>query len=118
MPAAVNALFLESILTADVVTCDAATALGEVLRSMERERISCIVVVDAERRPCGIFTERDAVALLAEGAIVPAIPVAEVMSSPVVTLPASVDYHVRTCTCWSMACAIWLRWMAKAAWRV
>ena len=93
MPAAVNALFLESILTADVVTCHATAALGDVLRSMEQKRISCIVVVDAERRPCGIFTERDAVALLAEGAIVPAIPVGDVMSSPVVTLPASVDYH-------------------------
>ena len=89
----VNALSLESILASDVVTCGADEALGEVLRTMERRRISCVVVTDEDRRPCGIFTERDAVALLAEDALSPASPVAEVMSRPVVTLPLAVDYR-------------------------
>ena len=89
----VNALSLESIITVDVVTCSAEEALGEVLRTMERKRISCVVVVDAERRPCGIFTERDAVALLAEGAIAPESRIGEVMSYPVATQPLSVDYR-------------------------
>src|SRR3989338_3249837 len=89
----VNALSLESILASDVVTCGADEALGEVLRTMERRRISCVVVTDEDRRPCGIFTERDAVALLAEDALSPASPVAEVMSRPVVRLPLAVDYR-------------------------
>ena len=86
-----KALSLESILVTDVVTCASEEALGDVLRTMARRRISCVVVIDGERRPCGIFTERDAVSLLAEGAISAARPVCEVMSHPVVTLPISMD---------------------------
>ncbi|MCX7148654.1 MAG: PAS domain S-box protein, partial [Rhodocyclales bacterium] len=88
-----NALSLESILTAEVVTCGTSEPLGEVLRTMERKRISCVVVVDEERRPRGIFTERDALALLAENALSPARPISGVMSCPVVTLPLVVNYH-------------------------
>jgi diguanylate cyclase (GGDEF)-like protein/PAS domain S-box-containing protein len=87
----VNALSLKSILTTDVVTCGTAESLGEVLRTMERQRISCVIVVDEERRPCGIFTERDAVALLAEDEISTASRICEVMSRPVVTFPLSFD---------------------------
>ena len=60
---------------------------------MERNRISCVVVVDDERRPRGIFTERDAVALLAEGTVSPGSTIGEVMSRPVATQPLSVDYR-------------------------
>ena len=86
-----EALSLESILVTDVVTCGSEEALGDVLLTMARRRISCVVVMDGERRPCGIFTERDAVALLAEDAITATRPVREVMSHPVVTLPISMD---------------------------
>ncbi len=60
---------------------------------MEHERISCVVVIDAERRPCGIFTERDAVALLAEDLVSADHPISAVMSHPVVTLPLITDYR-------------------------
>ena len=86
-----NALSLKSILTTDVVTCGTEEALGDVLRAMERNRISCVVVVDEERRPCGIFTERDAAALLAAEGLSPANPIGDVMSRPVVTFPLSFD---------------------------
>ena len=59
-----GALPLKSILTTDVVTRGSQATVGEVLHAMARDRISCVVVVDDERRPRGIFTERDAVALL------------------------------------------------------
>ena len=88
-----NALSLESILTAEVVTCGPAEPLGEVLRTMERKRISCVVVVDEQRRPRGIFTERDALALLAESGLSATTPIRDVMSCPVVTLPLAVSYH-------------------------
>ena len=86
-----SALSLGSILTTDVVTCGAEDALGEVLRTMARRRISCVVAMDAERRPRGIFTERDAVRLLATEGGFAQRPVCEVMSRPVLTLPVSVD---------------------------
>ena len=87
----VNALSLKSILTADVVTCGTEEVLGEVLRVMKRNRIGCVVVVDEERRPCGIFTERDALALLFADGFSPARPVCEVMSCPVVSFPLSFE---------------------------
>ena len=86
-----NGLSLESILTTDVVTCGAEDALGDVLATMARRRISCVVAMDGERRPCGIFTERDAVGLLAGEGFSAARPIYEVMSRPVVTLAVSVD---------------------------
>ena len=86
-----SALSLKSILTTDVVTCDRDESLGDVLRTMERQRISCVVVVDGERRPCGIFTERDAVALLAQDKLTVAEPIRALMSSPVLTVPLAID---------------------------
>lgn len=85
-------LSLESILTVDVVACGTEERLGEMLRTMERKRSSCVVVVDEERRPCSIFTERDALALLAEGGITAASPVRGLMRRPGLALPLAVDF--------------------------
>ena len=90
-----NGPSLESILTTDVVTCGADDALGDVLLIMARRRISCVVAMDGERRPCGIFTERDAVGLLAAEVVSPTRPIREVMSRPVVALPVSADARAR-----------------------
>jgi CBS domain-containing protein len=70
------------------VTCGTEEALGDVLRATEYNRISCVVVMDEERRPRGIFTERVAVALLAGDEFAPAIPISEVVS-----FPLSFDYR-------------------------
>ncbi|MCF8179490.1 MAG: PAS domain S-box protein [Sulfuritalea sp.] len=75
------------------MTCSAGEALGEVLHTMEQRRISCIVVVDEQHRPRGIFTERDVVALLAEGTIDPGRRIGDVMSCPVATQALSVGYR-------------------------
>jgi diguanylate cyclase (GGDEF)-like protein/PAS domain S-box-containing protein len=87
----VSALTLKSILTTNVVTCGSEETLGEVLRTMAQRQISCVVVVDAGRHPCGIFTERDAVALLAEDRLVATDPVHTMMSSPVLAVPLATD---------------------------
>jgi diguanylate cyclase (GGDEF)-like protein/PAS domain S-box-containing protein len=87
----VGALPLKSILTTDVVTRGSQATVGEVLHAMARDRISCVVVVDDERRPRGIFTERDAVALLAEERLAVGDSIAEAMSSPVLTVPVAID---------------------------
>ncbi|MDP1614049.1 MAG: PAS domain S-box protein [Sulfuritalea sp.] len=86
-----STLSLQMILSTDVVTCDSEESLGDVLRTMERRRISCVVVVDAERRPCGIFTEHDAVAMLAADQISATARIRESMSSPVLTVPLAID---------------------------
>ena len=86
-----GALPLKSILTTDVVTRGSQATVGEVLHAMARDRISCVVVVDDDRRPRGIFTERDAVALLAAERLAVGDSIAEAMSSPVLTVPVAID---------------------------
>jgi len=57
---------LGEILTASVKTVSPLATISGVLTDMAALRISCVVAVDADNRPLGIFTERDAVHLLAE----------------------------------------------------
>jgi CBS domain-containing protein len=41
------------------ITLPAESALQEVVEIMQREHIGCMLLVDAEGKLCGIFTERD-----------------------------------------------------------
>ncbi|HTY99837.1 MAG TPA: diguanylate cyclase, partial [Rhodocyclaceae bacterium] len=84
---------LSAILTAEVVTAAPKASVSGVLRDMESRGISCIVVADSDRLPLGIFTERDAVLLLAEAADVDRATMDQVMSGPAFSLPASLDYR-------------------------
>lgn len=83
---------LSRILTAEVVSFPPAAPLAGVLEAMRRRRISCVVVTD-RGQPIGIFTEKDAVRLLAEGLLQLAQPVAEVMSAPLLCAQAEMDYR-------------------------
>ncbi len=91
--AATGAIPLLELLVRDVVTAHPTTPTGEVLHQMQSRRISCVVIVEAGQ-PVGIFTERDAVRQLAAGYDDPIHrPIAEVMSRPVVTVLADLDFH-------------------------
>jgi diguanylate cyclase (GGDEF)-like protein len=72
-----------------VTTTTADTELSDVIQSMIDNRYSCIIVVDSDR-PVGIITERDIVRLvglfIAEKAQ-HSMPVSELMSVPVATIP-------------------------------
>lgn len=58
---------LLQVLNPSVQTVPPELSLGDVWRRMEEGRISCVVVVEAGK-PVGIFTERDSVVLIAQGA--------------------------------------------------
>jgi len=58
------------------------------LSLMASHAISGVVVIEGER-PVGVFSERDAVRLVAAGVDLSRLPVGTVMTSPVVTIPAS-----------------------------
>jgi len=62
------------------------------LALMASHAISGIVIVD-NGRPLGIFTERDVVRLIAAGVDLASIPVQEVMSAPVISVPVSTAPH-------------------------
>jgi diguanylate cyclase (GGDEF)-like protein len=81
-------IHVRDLMSATVVSITPETGLAEAIQAMLDNRYSCLVVVEG-RLPVGIITERDIVRLLAEfltSRLFATIPVAEVMSAPVVTV--------------------------------
>ncbi|QVL49625.1 MAG: CBS domain-containing protein [Thiocapsa sp.] len=64
--------------------------LGDAVRTMARDRLSCILVLE-EGQPVGILTERDLLRLLVREVDLDR-PVAEVMSSPVLAMSRETDF--------------------------
>lgn len=85
---------LSELLTPAVVTVEPDTKIGEVLTRMSSMRISCVIVADTDRRPLGIFTERDAVRLLSERRDIDQVQIADVMSIPPLCAVSSIDFRV------------------------
>lgn len=67
------------------VTCEGKCSVAEVARIMSARDVGSVVIVDAEQRPCGIFTTRDLVAVVAADGL--DRPVHELMSRDLVSLP-------------------------------
>ena len=84
---------LSSFVSHAPVTVAASTPLAEVLTIMEQRKISCLLALDAQGRPAGIFTEQDAVRLLVAAAHPSPQTMADVMHHPVFSLPSTVDYR-------------------------
>ena len=63
--------------------CLPDTPVAAVLATMRRERIGCMVVVDADARPVGIFTERDVVDRAALDRLDRAAPISALMTAGV-----------------------------------
>ena len=86
---------IEQVMTTDVVTVTADLTISEALAAMAGPGISC-VVVEEERRPLGILTERDVVRLVADAIDLGSSPVGGVMSSPVQTVKVGTTVHKAT----------------------
>jgi CBS domain-containing protein len=77
---------LARLVRGDPVTVAAAFPLGEGLKLLDARRIGSLPVVDAERRPLGIFTRQDVIGRVVLAGRSLATPIAEVMSAPAITL--------------------------------
>ncbi len=75
-----------------VVTALPGENVGQVLDRMVRMGVGGVVVAEADR-PLGVFTSRDAVALLAEGRPVRERPIADFMRAPL----AAISPHLPLC---------------------
>lgn len=80
---------LGECLRREPVTCLATTPIREVLRSMERENVGSIAVVDEHMCPLGMFTLRDLLSRVALVGRSTDEPVGGVMSPEPLTLPPS-----------------------------
>jgi CBS domain-containing protein len=78
-----------SLMSSKVWQLPPQAPVRQALALMAAHAISGVVVVE-EQRPVGIFTERDAVGLIAAGADLANLSLAAVMSAPVLTTLASV----------------------------
>lgn len=86
-------LSLNEVLTAKVETTSLDTSVEQVLAHMERCQISCIVAIDHERRPLGIFTEQDALQVMVDRVVVSDLCMKDVMSTPPLTARTDTDFH-------------------------
>lgn len=74
--------------TREVHTAEPTESIVAVARRMRERRVGTLVVVDAERRPVGIVTDRDLVVRGLAGALPAAsLQVQGVMTSPMSTVP-------------------------------
>ncbi|EAR60329.1 EAL domain-containing protein [Neptuniibacter caesariensis] len=92
-----NAIELESIplkaiITPDVMTVGASAHLAHVLTLMQTNAISSIVAVDSDDKPIGIFTEQDAIRLMAEKRSISEMRMGDVMTHPVLVVPLNLGY--------------------------
>lgn len=84
---------LQQILSPAPISVGVVTPIIDVLAIMEQRRISCILAVDSENKPVGIFTEQDAITLMANTPHLNGVTMAMVMHQPVFTAPADMDYR-------------------------
>lgn len=84
---------LLDIATREVVRIADDASLSAGLARMETSGISSLLGVDGQGRPVGIFTEQDAVRLVADGQPLHSLSMAEVMSRPVLTAVGGMDFR-------------------------
>lgn len=86
-------LTLHSILSPAVVAVAPDVPLDDVLANMESLHISCIIAIDERHHPLGIFTEQDAIRLMAGGKRVAGLKMSDMMSSPPLTATGDMDFR-------------------------
>lgn len=77
---------LESVMVRPVLTCEPADTVDSVLRMMVGYEVSSLVVVDDDKSPVGIITERDLIRRLADDGSIEGASVSELMTVDPVTL--------------------------------
>ena len=87
---------IESILSRQVLSCPPETPVSEAALAMCHEHCGAIVVMGADRKPIGIWTETDAVKLDLQNSDVADTPLSAVMSTPVKTISVCANMQQAT----------------------
>jgi CBS domain-containing protein len=81
---------ISDMMSKNLELVEVMTSVMEAARKMKEKNVSSLVVVDNEKRPIGIVTERDLVRKACVNDIrTSAINVNELMSSPIITIDSS-----------------------------
>lgn len=81
---------IKTILSSRAISVPPKTTLSEAAVLMEKNEISCLVVID-NKKPVGIFTERDLLVLASRSVCFNGIEIRDVMSKSVITANIDID---------------------------
>jgi CBS domain-containing protein len=90
---------IRDILTREVISVSPNTLLSEAVSIMHDRMISCLVILE-DKKPVGIFTERDVVWAVHQETPADSVEIRWLMSKPVLTVEGDIDilevYHILT----------------------
>ena len=81
----INTLLVKHMMLINVITANPQMTVRETIKTLYEKHIGCVVSIDEDKKCIGIFTERDALRLLAENGQLDQ-PLEKVMTRNVVTI--------------------------------
>jgi CBS domain-containing protein len=78
-------LLVKHMMVTNVISADPTMSVKEAINTLYEKHIGCVVSVDDEKKCVGIFTERDAIRLVAENVKLDQ-PLSKVMTKNVITV--------------------------------
>lgn len=78
-------LMVKHMMLTKVITANQSMAVKETIKILHEKHIGCVVVINANKQCIGIFTERDAIRLMAENVQLDQ-PLDNVMTKNIVTI--------------------------------
>jgi PAS domain S-box-containing protein len=81
---------IEQILTRNVISVSPDTPISEAISLMEKNIISCLVIVDANK-PVGIFTERDLILAMSSNRDLHLLKIQELIRKRIITASLDID---------------------------
>ena len=78
-------LLVKHMMITNVITANPSMTVKEIIKMLHEKHIGCVVTIDDDKKCIGIFTERDAIRLVAENVKLDQ-PLDNVMTKNVVTL--------------------------------
>ncbi|GGY07201.1 EAL domain-containing protein [Paludibacterium paludis] len=87
---------VEQILSPDILSCSPETSVGEAAAIMSSRGCGSIVVIDEAGTAVGIWTETDALDIDYRDPAIRLMPVSQLMSHPVLTVPHTLSLHEAT----------------------
>lgn len=85
---------VKDVMSSPVTTVDEGAPAKQVAKLMEKQELGSIIVINKEKKPLGIITERDLVRrILAKNVRSNSLTAKEVMTSPLITVEPNVEIN-------------------------
>lgn len=83
---------VRDIMKSQVITCPQGQTIVEAAQLMTRRRVGSLIVLDEKDQPLGIITDGDMRQKVIASGLQPHIPVVQIMSSPLLSVPSEAFY--------------------------